>query len=121
MQDRSWIVPLVVRVGAVVASSGAALLANTYLDFVSIPEPLVAALRLIVRIGVFAAGLGVYLLPHFVAKIRNHPDATAISLTDILAGWTVAGWIIAMVWACTDKVRPGGAWRSGTEAAVRGR
>ena len=116
MEDRRWILPLVLKVGAVVAASGLALLANKYVDFVTIPEPLVAGLGLIVLIGAFAAGLAVYLLPHFVAKARHHPSATAISLTDILAGWTVAGWIVALIWALTDSKRHAGAW-SAKEAA----
>ena len=119
MQDRGWVFPFVLRVCAVVALCGLTLLANTYVDFVTIPEPLVAALRLVVLIGAFAAGLAVYLLPHIVAKLRNHRNATAISMTDILAGWTVAGWIIALVWACTDNVRSGGVWTV-KEAGVRG-
>jgi Superinfection immunity protein len=120
MQDRGWVFPFVLRVGAVVSLSGLALLANKYVDFVTIPEPLVAALRLIVLIGAFAAGLAVYLLPHIVAKVRNHRNASAISLTNILTGWTVAGWLIALVWACTDKLQLGAIWHA-KEAGVRGR
>jgi uncharacterized membrane-anchored protein len=120
MQDRGWVLPLVLRVAAVIALSGLALLANRYVDFVTIPEPLVAALRLIVFIGAFAAGLAIYLLPHFVAKVRNHRSAKAISATNVLAGWTIAGWILALVWACTDHAGPAAVWNA-KEAGVRGR
>jgi Superinfection immunity protein len=47
-----------------------------------------------------AIGIG-YLLPTIVANLRNHPEATAITALNILAGGTAAGWIAAMVWSLT--------------------
>jgi len=44
--------------------------------------------------------LFLYFLPAFLA--RNKPNFTAILLLNLLAGWTVIGWIIALVWALSS-------------------
>ena len=54
-----------------------------------------------------AAAVGVlYLVPAIVAGLRRHRHASAIGLLNILLGWTVLGWIVALVWAAMDQVRP---------------
>jgi hypothetical protein len=40
-----------------------------------------------------------YLLPAIIAKCRNHYNRGAIFVLTLLGGWTLVGWIIAMVWA----------------------
>jgi RsiW-degrading membrane proteinase PrsW (M82 family) len=45
-----------------------------------------------------------YLLPAFVAGKRKHKNGAAILVLNLLLGWTVLGWIIALVWACTSNV-----------------
>lgn len=47
-----------------------------------------------------------YMLPYLIAKIRNHNQLLAIGVLNILAGWTLLGWIVAIVWACTSNVSP---------------
>ena len=47
------------------------------------------------------AGLGVYLLPALVAGIREHKNVAAIAVLNLLLGWTVLGWVGALVWAFT--------------------
>jgi hypothetical protein len=47
----------------------------------------------------------VYLLPAIVAHKRRHPQQLAITVLTVLLGWSVLGWIIAMVWACTATPR----------------
>lgn len=42
-----------------------------------------------------------YFLPSFIAKSRHHQQTEAITVLNLLLGWTVLGWIIAMVWAHT--------------------
>lgn len=49
------------------------------------------------------AGIGVYLLPSFIAVRGGHPYWMAIVIANALAGWTAIGWIVMLVWAC---VRP---------------
>lgn len=41
----------------------------------------------------------VYFLPVWVAAWRGHQSKAAIGFLDIFLGWTVLGWVIAMVWA----------------------
>ena len=45
-----------------------------------------------------------YLIPTFVAGGRRHRNAGAIFALNFLLGWSVIGWIIALVWACTNDV-----------------
>jgi hypothetical protein len=54
---------------------------------------------------VFAVLL-VYLMPLAVAQSRRHRNRLAIGVTNILAGWTVLGWFVAMIWACTANIEP---------------
>jgi hypothetical protein len=43
----------------------------------------------------------IYFLPAFVAGVRDHHNWGAILVLNLLLGWTILGWIIALVWACT--------------------
>jgi hypothetical protein len=45
----------------------------------------------------------IYLLPAFVAMWRNHANVLAICALDILFGWTLLGYAIALIWALTGK------------------
>ena len=49
----------------------------------------------------------VYLFPAVIAWARRHPNRAAIILLDILLGWTLLGWVAAMVWAFTFTDLPG--------------
>ena len=42
-----------------------------------------------------------YFLPTVIALARGHHDGFAIFLTNLLLGWTVLGWIIALIWSVT--------------------
>jgi hypothetical protein len=44
-----------------------------------------------------------YFFPAIVAAVRRHPNATAIFLLDLLLGWTVLGWIGALVWCAIGE------------------
>ncbi len=43
----------------------------------------------------------IYLLPGIVAAMRNHNNWLAIQVLNVLLGWTLIGWVVAMVWAFT--------------------
>ena len=45
--------------------------------------------------------LGIYLIPTWVAFARRHHDRVAILVLNLLLGWSVLGWIVALVWALT--------------------
>lgn len=41
-----------------------------------------------------------YMLPWAVAATRGKSNATAVALINLLLGWTLIGWIVALVMAC---------------------
>lgn len=43
----------------------------------------------------------VYCIPWLVALGREHPQAMAIGMLNLLLGWTLLGWTGALVWSCT--------------------
>ncbi|CAG9269238.1 superinfection immunity protein [Paraburkholderia unamae] len=45
------------------------------------------------------AALTLYLIPSIEADARNHRDAFAITLVNVLLGWTIVGWFAARAWA----------------------
>jgi hypothetical protein len=45
-------------------------------------------------------GLG-YFLPPVIAGLRGHHQAGAIFILTLFLGWTVLGWIAALVWSFT--------------------
>lgn len=57
--------------------------------------------------GVFilVLALCLYGFPAILAYSREHHQRLAILWLTILAGWSVVGWVVAFVWACT-LVRP---------------
>ena len=48
-----------------------------------------------------AVVVAVYFIPNWVASARKHPNANAIFVTNLLLGWTIVGWVVALVWAFT--------------------
>ena len=48
-----------------------------------------------------AGAVALYFLPGFVAERRKHPQRLAITVLNLLGGWTAVGWLVALVWACT--------------------
>lgn len=47
----------------------------------------------------FPAVIALYFAPAINANLRKHPSATAVSVLNLLLGWTVLGWIGALVWS----------------------
>jgi hypothetical protein len=47
--------------------------------------------------------LVLYFIPTITANCRDHNNTSAIACVNILLGWTVIGWIGAMVWSLTDN------------------
>jgi hypothetical protein len=50
--------------------------------------------------------IGLYFLPTIVAGSSHKRNTGAIFVLNLLLGWTVVGWIIAIVWASTTDVQP---------------
>ncbi len=45
--------------------------------------------------------LGLYFIPAIVARRRDHHQRLAIFFLNLLLGWTLLGWIIALIWSLT--------------------
>ena len=45
----------------------------------------------------------VYFVPTIVAIIRHTRNVMRIVLLNIISGWTILGWIIALVWSFHDE------------------
>ena len=49
-------------------------------------------------------GVCFYFLPTIIASIRHSEHGSGIFWVNFLFGWTVLGWIAALMWAVTEKV-----------------
>jgi Superinfection immunity protein len=45
--------------------------------------------------------IALYMIPSIVAGFRNKRNSGAIVALNILLGWTLVGWTVALVWALT--------------------
>jgi hypothetical protein len=47
-------------------------------------------------------GIGLYLLPTLIAAARDKTHGAAgVFLLNIFLGWTLIGWLVAFMWACS--------------------
>jgi hypothetical protein len=73
------------------------------------------AIGLLFVIFLVCAGVFLYFLPTLQARSVDHPDATPIFVLNLLLGWLLIPWVIALVWAFKGnhrkKVQPNGAPR----------
>jgi hypothetical protein len=47
--------------------------------------------------------LAIYFVPSFIAASRRAKRSNAVFFLNLLAGWTVVGWIVAFIWAVADN------------------
>ena len=52
----------------------------------------------------FGSGIAIYFLPSIIAFAKSKRDTAAILLLNIFLGWTVIGWVVALVWAAKTDV-----------------
>ena len=50
----------------------------------------------------FVGGFVMYFVPGIWAAIKKKKNAGAIALVNFFFGWTVIGWIVALIWAATN-------------------
>ena len=50
----------------------------------------------LIMIGVAVA---LYFIPLFIAIKREHPSGNAIAALNLLTGWTLIGWLVALAWS----------------------
>lgn len=53
---------------------------------------------------VFGFGFVLYFLPSIVALARSKRDLAGIVLLNFFLGWTMIGWVVALVWAVKTDV-----------------
>ena len=41
----------------------------------------------------------IYMLPTLIAKARDIPSRHAVTMVNIIFGWTLIGWLVAFLWA----------------------
>lgn len=49
-------------------------------------------------------GAAVYFLPAIVSMGRDHKNSVSITVLNLFLGWTLIGWVGALVWAFSDNV-----------------
>lgn len=47
--------------------------------------------------------LWIAFLPLWIARVRKHPHSLAIFFINLLLGWTLLFWLIALIWAFVGK------------------
>lgn len=57
---------------------------------------------------VFGLAMGLYFLPALVASNRRHHQTAAITVLNLFLGWTLLGWVAALIWASTAVQRRAG-------------
>jgi hypothetical protein len=65
--------------------------------FANHPTP--GDIRMIILIGISAV---IYFAPAIVAAMRSHRQTAAIVLLNLFLGWTLIGWVVALVWAAMN-------------------
>lgn len=50
----------------------------------------------------FIAAL-LYFLPFFIANARRHPQQGSIFFINLIVGWTLIGWLAALIWSVTGQ------------------
>lgn len=53
----------------------------------------------------FMVILFIYMLPTAVAMYRDCDSALWIMVVNVLLGWTIAGWIVALTWAYRCRIK----------------
>jgi uncharacterized protein YqhQ len=51
----------------------------------------------------FIIGTIIYFVPTIIAVLMRKRGTTGIVLLNLFAGWTIVGWVIALVWALVAK------------------
>ncbi len=52
----------------------------------------------------FGVGFVMYFLPSIIALARSKRDIVGIILLNFLLGWTMIGWVVALVWAVKTDI-----------------
>lgn len=47
-----------------------------------------------------------YLIPSLIANARRHRNANSIFVFNIFFGWSILGWVVALMWSVSGNVEP---------------
>lgn len=61
-------------------------------------------LGLIILMALYAVFILPYIIPAIIAGVRKHNNYVAILIINAVLGWTIIGWIVALIWSLTDNV-----------------
>lgn len=56
--------------------------------------------KLFPKILIFAM---IYFMPSIVGRNRDHKSKLAIFVLNLTLGWTLVGWLVALIWACSGR------------------
>ena len=79
---------------------------NGYLIDDSASSPFMAEGPMLLSASLMLLGLFAYLLPTVIALGRKHRQSLAIVVLNIPLGWTLLGWVVALVLACIQSQEP---------------
>ena len=51
-------------------------------------------------------GVALYFLPSLIALEQRKRNGTAIFVLNLFLGWTLIGWVVALVWSVTKDAQP---------------
>lgn len=57
-------------------------------------------MEIIIFLGI---SLLIYFFPTVVAVMRSHKNTLAIGLLNLFLGWTLLGWVGALIWSATNQ------------------
>jgi len=57
----------------------------------------------VAAVGFVIGLLALYFVPSMVANSRNHGNKASIIVLNVFLGWTLLGWVVALVWAHSAK------------------
>ena len=60
----------------------------------------------VLAIILFLIAVVIYFLPAFNASSRKHPNTSSIFLLNLFLGWTLIGWVAALVWSASAIDKP---------------
>src|SRR5258708_7290805 len=61
-------------------------------------------MEIILGVVVLAICVGIYFIPYIIAKSNKKQNAGAIGALNFFLGWTLVGWVVALVWAMSKDV-----------------
>src|SRR5438094_5884390 len=76
----------------------------------------VGGIIVLILLGLLA--LALHFLPSIVAAVRHHQNFAAIFVLNILLGWTLIGWVVALVWSFTAVDATKSKQASGTRKVI---